>query len=117
MVEEKRRAIREQKAKEQAELQAKKRAERAEQGLSSDSDSDEDEEKYAQEAEHVGQNVNTLYRTKQTVRNLRIREDTAKYLRNLDLDSAFYDPKTRTMKDNPYDHKDPKEVEFAGIQI
>lgn len=29
------------------------------------------------------------------VHNLRIREDTAKYLRNLDVDSAFYDPKTR----------------------
>jgi len=28
-----------------------------------------------------------------TVRNLRIREDTAKYLRNLDLSSAYYDPK------------------------
>ena len=30
-----------------------------------------------------------------TVRNLRIREDTAKYLRNLDPNSAHYDPKTR----------------------
>ncbi|KAI5284700.1 mRNA splicing protein [Ascosphaera aggregata] len=32
-------------------------------------------------------------------RNLRIREDTAKYLLNLDLDSAKYDPKTRSMVD------------------
>ncbi|KAE8157349.1 Pre-mRNA splicing Prp18-interacting factor-domain-containing protein [Aspergillus tamarii] len=32
-------------------------------------------------------------------RNLRIREDTAKYLLNLDLDSAKYDPKTRRMVD------------------
>ena len=32
-------------------------------------------------------------------RNLRIREDTAKYLLNLDLDSAKYDPKTRSMID------------------
>lgn len=37
-----------------------------------------------------------------TVRNLRIREDTAKYLRNLDLNSAYYDPKTRSMRDNPH---------------
>lgn len=37
-----------------------------------------------------------------TVRNLRIREDTAKYLRNLDLNSAYYDPKTRSMRSNPY---------------
>ena len=33
-----------------------------------------------------------------TVRNLRIREDTAKYFRNLDLSSAYYDPKTRSMR-------------------
>ncbi|KAI5292854.1 mRNA splicing protein, partial [Ascosphaera atra] len=32
-------------------------------------------------------------------RNLRIREDTAKYLVNLDLDSAKYDPKTRRLVD------------------
>lgn len=30
-----------------------------------------------------------------SVRNLRIREDTAKYLFNLDVDSAYYDPKAR----------------------
>ncbi len=33
-------------------------------------------------------------------RQLRIREDTAKYLLNLDLDSAKYDPKTRSMVDS-----------------
>ena len=36
-----------------------------------------------------------------SVRNLRIREDTAKYLRNLDVNSAHYDPKTRSMRANP----------------
>ena len=35
------------------------------------------------------------------VRNLRQREDIAKYLRNLDPDSAYYNGKSRTMKDNP----------------
>lgn len=39
---------------------------------------------------------------KVTARNLRIREDTAKYLRNLNPDSAYYDPKSRSMRDNPY---------------
>lgn len=34
-----------------------------------------------------------------STRNLRLREDTAKYLLNLDLDSAKYDPKTRSMVD------------------
>ena len=32
---------------------------------------------------------------------LRIREDTAKYLRNLDPNSAPYDPKSRSMKADP----------------
>jgi pre-mRNA-processing factor SLU7 len=45
----------------------------------------------------VGQKVDTKSRV--TVRNLRIREDTAKYLLNLDVNSAEYDPKTRSMRD------------------
>ena len=35
------------------------------------------------------------------VRNLRQREDVAKYLRNLDPSSAHYDAKSRMMKDAP----------------
>lgn len=42
--------------------------------------------------------------TRTTTMNLRIREDTAKYLFNLDVNSAFYDPKTRSMRDNPMRH-------------
>ncbi|XP_076308311.1 pre-mRNA-splicing factor SLU7-like isoform X2 [Tachypleus tridentatus] len=51
-----------------------------------------------------------------TVRNLRIREDIAKYLRNLDPNSAYYDPKTRSMRDNPHKgtKKDPEELQYAG---
>jgi hypothetical protein len=48
------------------------------------------------------------------VRNLRIREDTAKYLRNLDPDSAYYDPKTRSMRENPLPGTNPEEVAYAG---
>lgn len=51
---------------------------------------------------------------KESVRNLRIREDTAKYLRNLDPNSAFYDPKTRSMRANPLPHANPDEVLYAG---
>ena len=40
-----------------------------------------------------------------SVRNLRIREDTAKYLLNLDVNSAHYDPKTRSMRADPLPHK------------
>jgi pre-mRNA-processing factor SLU7 len=52
------------------------------------------------QADNVDQTVDTKSRL--TVRNLRMREDTAKYLRNLDPESAYYDPKTRSMRDNPY---------------
>ncbi|CAJ2503949.1 Uu.00g113430.m01.CDS01 [Anthostomella pinea] len=49
-------------------------------------------EKYAEEMD-MGKHQSTA------TRQLRIREDTAKYLLNLDLESAKYDPKTRTMVD------------------
>ncbi|KAF2724717.1 60S ribosomal protein L37 [Polychaeton citri CBS 116435] len=52
----------------------------------------EDGDKYDAETD-MGRNQAT------STRNLRIREDTAKYLVNLDLDSAKYDPKTRSMID------------------
>jgi pre-mRNA-processing factor SLU7 len=59
-------------------------------------DEDEDDEdgaKYAEESD-MGRKQSTA------TRQLRIREDTAKYLLNLDLDSAKYDPKTRSMVDS-----------------
>ncbi|CAA2970304.1 Hypothetical predicted protein [Olea europaea subsp. europaea] len=49
-----------------------------------------------------------------TVRNLRIREDTAKYLLNLDVNSAHYDPKTRSMREDPLPDADPNEKFYAG---
>jgi pre-mRNA-processing factor SLU7 len=54
---------------------------------------------------------------KTTVRNLRIREDTAKYLRNLNPNSAYYDPKTRSMRDNPNPELDPEDTTFVGDNI
>lgn len=64
-------------------------------------DLEEDEDKYVDEVDMPGTKVDSKQRI--TVRNLRIREDTAKYLRNLDPNSAYYDPKTRSMRDNPYE--------------
>ncbi|XP_031564412.1 pre-mRNA-splicing factor SLU7-like [Actinia tenebrosa] len=76
-------------------------------------DSDEDEDKYADKADMPGQKFDTKRRT--TVRNLRIREDTAKYLYNLDPNSAYYDPKTRSMRENPFKEKDQaKQVTYSG---
>ncbi|CAL1294912.1 unnamed protein product [Larinioides sclopetarius] len=77
-------------------------------------DDDDDEEKYADDAPMPGTKVDSKQRI--TVRNLRIREDTAKYLRNLDPNSAYYDPKTRAMRDNPYKSsgRTPEELDYAG---
>ncbi|EOR00286.1 hypothetical protein E3P92_01481 [Wallemia ichthyophaga] len=78
---------------------------------SSDEDED-DEDKYADNADAVGQNVDANNRI--TVRNLRIREDTAKYLMNLDIESAHYDPKTRSMREAPHSDVKPEDSAFAG---
>ncbi|XP_025094468.1 LOW QUALITY PROTEIN: pre-mRNA-splicing factor SLU7-like [Pomacea canaliculata] len=59
-----------------------------------------DDSKYTEDMDMPGQKFETKQRF--SVRNLRIREDTAKYLFNLDLNSAHYDPKTRSMRDNPF---------------
>ena len=47
-------------------------------------------------------------------KNLRIREDTAKYLRNLDPNSAPYDPKSRSMKENPNPDIASEDQQFKG---
>nr|CAG8495316.1 4034_t:CDS:2 [Entrophospora candida] len=77
--------------------------------FSSDED-DEDDDKYAERSDMPGQKVNTKTRT--TIRNLRIREDPAKYLRNLDINSAHYDPKTRSMRDNPNKEIEPDDATY-----
>ena len=47
-------------------------------------------------------------------KNLRIREDVAKYLRNLDPNSAPYDPKSRSMKENPNPDIAEEDQQFKG---
>eukprot|EP00918_Siedleckia_nematoides_P103113 GHVU01225102.1.p1 GENE.GHVU01225102.1~~GHVU01225102.1.p1 ORF type:complete len:512 (+),score=134.16 GHVU01225102.1:104-1639(+) len=82
-------------------------------GNTSDSDSeadsdDDDEGARIRDFDQTNAVVGTKDdRTRTTTRNLRIREDTAKYLINLDVSSAHYDPKTRSMRENPL--KDAKE--------
>ncbi|KAJ7496119.1 Pre-mRNA splicing Prp18-interacting factor-domain-containing protein [Mycena galericulata] len=78
----------------------------------SSDEEDADEDKYADAADAVGQKLDA--KTRITVRNLRIREDTAKYLINLDPESAYYDPKTRSMRDAPLKNIPPEEAVFAG---
>ncbi|KAI6195867.1 Pre-mRNA-splicing factor SLU7 [Aphelenchoides besseyi] len=77
---------------------------------------DEDEDKYADDM-IPEQSVDMDSRTRITVRNLRIREDTAKYLYNLDPNGPYYDPKSRSMRENPFANMPGKETEaakFAG---
>lgn len=54
------------------------------------------------ENETIPENPNNVVASQ----NLRIREDTAKYLLNLDPESAHYDPKTRSMNENPHENND-----------
>ncbi|CAB1324996.1 unnamed protein product, partial [Coregonus sp. 'balchen'] len=63
---------------------------------------DEDEDKYADDIDMPGQNFDSKRRIT--------------YLRNLDPDSAYYDPKTRAMRENPYQNTGmvPEDVGFAG---
>merc|ERR1712039_825257 len=49
-----------------------------------------------------------------TVRNLRIREDRAKYLLNPDLESAYYDPKSRSMREDPTPKVRIEDKNYAG---
>uniref|UniRef100_A0A1E1WIW6 Pre-mRNA-splicing factor SLU7 n=1 Tax=Pectinophora gossypiella TaxID=13191 RepID=A0A1E1WIW6_PECGO len=91
------------------ELRAKK-LEQDPTSVEEDDNDGEDEDKYVDEVDMPGTKVDSKQRI--TVRNLRIREDTAKYLRNLDPNSAYYDPKTRSMRDNP--HPEAAESEYAG---
>lgn len=79
----------------------------------SSDEEDADEDKYADSADAVGQKLDA--KTRITVRNLRIREDTAKYLINLDPESAYYDPKTRSMRDAPL--KDIPAEEVGRISL
>ena len=60
---------------------------------------DDDEEKDNIGDNTIGQHFDA--KNRQSVRNLRIREDTAKFLFNLDPNSAHYDPRTRAMRANP----------------
>lgn len=73
---------------------------------SDDSDEQQDEDKEHEDA-RFGMKSKTL------VPHLRNREDTAKYLRNLALDSAYYDPKTRSMRENPNPSSNQSDV-YSG---
>ena len=79
-----------------------------------DDNADSEDDKYTEDVLMPGQKFEIKQRI--TVRNLRIREDTAKYLYNLNTNSAHYDPKTRSMRGNPFEGsgKTIFDVPYAG---
>ncbi|KAK9835182.1 hypothetical protein WJX81_004076 [Elliptochloris bilobata] len=91
--------------------------------VDSDEDSDvEDEDKIRDVEEGGFAKLEKRVRTtgggsSGTVRNLRIREDTAKYLLNLDPNSAHYDPKSRSMREDPLPYKDASQKTFVGDNV
>lgn len=92
----------------------------------SDTDTDTDSDSDASDDEDLGEKMKDFDKTtaavatkdeklRTTTRNLRIREDTAKYLLNLDVNSAFYDPKSRSMRANPLAHlKEEEQGAYKG---
>lgn len=61
-----------------------------------DSESSQNTEDEVETTTDLGQKVDL--KARMTVRNLRLREDTAKYLKDLSSSAAVYDPKTRSLK-------------------
>lgn len=92
-----------------------KKADKHDDDFGSSDEEEEDADKYADSADAAGQKVDTKSRI--TVRNLRIREDTAKYLMNLDEDSAHYDPKTRSMREAPKQGGKPEDVSRPNLLL
>eukprot|EP01083_Nonionella_stella_P098402 276681_1 len=86
--------------------------------LSSDSDSDDSDDSDLDSDDDMKDRGEVIQRfdskKRQTVRNLRIREDLPKYLRNLSTKSAYYDPKTRSMRANPYRQTDISDEMYMG---
>eukprot|EP00177_Eucheuma_denticulatum_P003300 GFKZ01005960.1.p1 GENE.GFKZ01005960.1~~GFKZ01005960.1.p1 ORF type:complete len:569 (+),score=97.36 GFKZ01005960.1:83-1708(+) len=80
-------------------------------GSDTDDSDDDDSQDGAADGTVVQQ---TDHGSKMSARNLRIREDTAKYLRNLDPNSAYYDPKSRAMRADPNPHVKPEDKDYAG---
>lgn len=102
----------EQRKRKEQEIQEKlqKKAEKAAKGEAYDSFEDSDsssgnDDPDIEKDSSNRKNVDEDPRKRTITRELRIREDTAKYLRNLDPNSAAYSGKSRTMNENPNPEK------------
>lgn len=86
----------------------------AREGGASDSDPDADFKPDDEGAVVIQQSAGGERKHLVVAKNLRIREDTAKYLYNLDENSAYYDPKTRSMRADPTPHIASGDKDYAG---
>ena len=86
---------------------------------SEDSDSDEESKRDKDNDEFKVKDgeINVDPKKRSVTQTLRVREDVAKYLRNLDPNSAFYDPKSRSMRENPNPELKPEETTYAGDNV
>ena len=100
-------------------VETRRRYAEGEAGATAEAADGADEDKLGEEQQTEFTKVEKAVRTTGggatgSVRNLRIREDTAKYLLNLDPKSAHYDPKSRSMRADPNPDKAAHEKTFAG---
>ncbi|THY79309.1 hypothetical protein D6C86_00027 [Aureobasidium pullulans] len=82
-------------------------------------DEDEDAAHKAEDGDKYEEETDMGRKQPNSSRNLRLREDTAGYLKNLDLESAKYDPKTRTLIDDAegeFERASGDAAEFARAQ-
>ncbi|KAH0367735.1 hypothetical protein KCU65_g4445, partial [Aureobasidium melanogenum] len=99
-------------------LQAIKDAKRKAAGIPEEGDED-DETLKQQDGDKYEEETDMGRKQPNSSRNLRLREDTAGYLKNLDLESAKYDPKTRTLIDDAegeFQRASGDAAEFARAQ-
>lgn len=75
---------------------------------------DDDEFKVDDTQDNVGQFSKIDGNSHRSVRDLRIREDTAKYLLNLNVDAPFYDPKSHSMRADPRVDHEKIDTDFMG---
>ncbi|CAK90691.1 unnamed protein product (macronuclear) [Paramecium tetraurelia] len=96
-------------------LEEKRKETRLQEGQQTESGNLDDEFKDNGTGEHQTQMTTRDPRTKTMTRNLRIREDKANYLLNLDVNSAYFDPKSRSLRENPNPHLPPEKQVFKGL--
>nr|CAG4710270.1 unnamed protein product [Naegleria fowleri] len=109
------------KQKRKEEMKKKMNGESSDKQKEDDDNSSSDDDEYFsssdsgdEDLEQSARNGKKEVKTASVSQSMRTREDIPKYLYNLELDSAHYDPKTRSMRGNPLPFVDPSEATYVG---